>query len=119
MIARQMTRRNRERYEVWLPVKVNALREGIAATHDASSRGILMVTASTLEAGSPIDVSIKLPGAAMFRRVSGRVVRVEENPEDPHGLWPHRVAVEFDQAQPDLEEIIGSLPAPDRRTRER
>lgn len=114
-----MTRRTRERYEVWLPVKVDALREGIAATHDASSHGMLMVTASTLEPGSPIDISIKLPGEPMFRRVPGRVVRVEENPEDPHGLWPHRVAVEFDEPQPDLERIVGAEPASDRRLTER
>jgi hypothetical protein len=114
-----MTRRTHERYEIWLPVKVDALREGIAATHDASSRGVLMVTASTLEAGSPIEISIKLPGESAFRRVAGRVVRVEENPDDPHGLWPHRVAVEFDEPQPELEWLVGAEPASDRRATER
>ena len=62
-----MTRRTHERYEVWLPVKVDALREGIAATHDASSGGVLMVTASTLDAGAPIEIALKLPGETAFR----------------------------------------------------
>ena len=49
----------------------------------------------------------------------GRVVRVEDNPEDPHGLWPHRLAVEFDQPEPELEWVIGSERAPDRRSAQR
>lgn len=102
-----------------MPVKVDALREGIAATHDASSRGVLMVTASTLEPGAHVEIAIKLPEQAEFRKISGRVVRVEDNPEDPHGLWPHRLAVEFDQPEPELEWVIGSERAPDRRSAQR
>jgi hypothetical protein len=114
-----MTRRTNERFEVWVPVKVDALREGIAVTHDASSRGVLMLTASTLDAGSPVEIALKLPDDPVPHRVSGRVVRIEENPEDPHGLWPHRMAIAFDEPQPDLEWIMGSEKAPDRRSGER
>jgi hypothetical protein len=114
-----MTRRTKERYEVWLPVKVDALREGIAVTHDASGRGVLMLTASTLSAGSAVEIALKMPGEAEPKRVSGRVVRVEANPADPDGLWPHRMAVEFDEPQPDLEWVVGSEPASDRRAVER
>jgi hypothetical protein len=114
-----MTRRTNERYQVWVPVKVDALREGIAVTHDASSRGVLMLTASTLDAGSTVEIGLKLPGEPEPRRVSGRVIRIEENPEDPHGLWPHRMAIEFDQPQPDLEWVVGSEKSQDRRTNER
>jgi hypothetical protein len=114
-----MTRRENERYEIWLPVKVDALREGIAVTHDASERGVLMLTASTLDAGANVEIALKMPGEAEPRRVTGRVVRIEENAADPHGLWPHRMAIEFDEPQPDLEWVVGSEPASDRRTTRR
>jgi hypothetical protein len=114
-----MTRRTNSRFEVWLPVKVDALREGIAITHDASSTGALMLTASTLDEGAPIEVAIKLPGEDVPKRVTGRVVRVEENADDPHGLWPHRMAIEFDEAIPELEWVVGSEPLSERRERGR
>ncbi len=110
-----MSRRESERYQVWIPVKVDALREGIAVTHDASSRGVLMLTASTLDAGSPVEVALKLPEEAVPRRVTGRVVRVETNDADPHGLWPHRMAIEFDEEVPELEWVVGSSSSPERR----
>ena len=114
-----MSRRTNERFQVWLPVKVDALKEGLAVTHDASSRGVLMVTASKLEPGSTVEIAVKLPEDPELRHVTGRVVRVEENPEDPHGLWPHRLAVEFDEPQPDLEWVVGSERAADRRATSR
>lgn len=117
--GRSMKRRQTERFQVWLPVKVDQLREGIAVTHDASSRGMLIVSASTLEPGSPVEISLKTPEDPTPRRLTGTVVRVEDNSEDPHGLWPHRLAVEFDEPQPDLEWVVGSERTPDRRTRGR
>lgn len=110
-----MSRRDNSRYEVWIPVKIDALREGIAVTHDASSRGVLMLTASTLTEGSPVEISLKLPDEPVPRRVTGRVVRVEANAADPRGLWPHRMAVEFDEEVPDLEWVVGAEAKPERR----
>ncbi len=110
-----MTRRTNERYEVWLPVKVDALREGIAITHDASSTGALMLTASTIDEGAEIEVAIKLPEKDVPKRVTGRVVRVEPNPDDPHGLWPHRMAIVFDEPMPELEWVIGAERLEERR----
>lgn len=115
MLRRAMPRRENDRFQVWIPVKVDALREGIAVTHDASSRGVLMLTASTLDPGAPIEVSLKLPDQAVPRRVTGRVVRVEDNAADPHGLWPHRMAIEFDEVVPELEWVVGASTAPGRR----
>ncbi|MBI3201106.1 MAG: PilZ domain-containing protein [Polyangiaceae bacterium] len=110
-----MSRRENDRYQVWIPVKVDALREGIAVTHDASSRGVLMLTASTLDAGAPVEVALKLPDQTVPKRVTGRVVRVETNEADPHGLWPHRMAIEFDEVVPELEWVVGAGVAPERR----
>ena len=110
-----MSRRDAERYQVWIPIKVDQLREGIAITHDASVRGALILTASRLDAGDPVELSLKLPESPTPRRVTGRVVRVEENLNDPHGLWPHRMAVEFDEEIPELEWVVGSNAMPERR----
>ena len=110
-----MSRRETDRYQVWIPVKVDALKEGLAITHDASSRGVLMLTASTLTEGSPVEIALKFPDDPVPRRVTGRVVRVEPNAADPHGLWPHRMAVEFDEPMPDLEWVVGSSAKPERR----
>lgn len=110
-----MSRRENERYQVWIPVKVDALREGIAVTHDASIRGVLMLTASTLDPGAQVEVALKLPDQAVPKRVIGRVVRVEDNQEDPHGLWPHRMAIEFEEPVPELEWVVGASALPERR----
>jgi hypothetical protein len=110
-----MSRRENERYQVWIPVKVDALREGLAITRDASTRGVLMLTASKLEPGTSIELSLKLPDDPVPKRVAGKVVRVEENAADPHGLWPHRMAVEFDEEIADLEWIVGATTVPERR----
>jgi hypothetical protein len=111
-----MSRRENERYQVWIPVKVDALREGIAVTHDASSRGVLMLTASTLDPGATIEVALKLPDQSVPKRVVGKVVRVEQNENDPHGLWPHRMAIEFEEQVPELEWVMGSSASPERRS---
>jgi PilZ domain len=110
-----MSRRDNERYQVWIPVKVDALREGLAITRDASSGGVLMLTASTLEPGATLEIVLKMPDDPVPRRVTGRVVRVEPNADDPHGLWPHRMAVEFDEDIPELEWIVGASALPERR----
>jgi hypothetical protein len=110
-----MKRRDAERYQVWIPVKVDQLKEGIAITHDASSRGVLILTASKLGPGDPVEISLRLPESPIPKRVTGRVVRVEENQSDPHGLWPHRMAVEFDEELPELEWVVGSSAMPERR----
>jgi hypothetical protein len=104
---------------MWIPVKVDQLKEGLAITHDASTRGALILTASTLEPGSKVEVSLKLPDSSVPRRVTGRVVRVEANEADPNGLWPHRMAVEFDEEVTDLEWVLGAEPQAERRKERR
>jgi len=107
-----MERRIEHRFEVWLPVKVDSLKEGIAVTHNASQGGVLMVAASTLDPGSEVRITLRTPDSQEVRELGGRVVRVEENTDDPHGLWPHRLAVEFDQPVPELEWLLAGLKSP-------
>jgi hypothetical protein len=102
--------RRSPRYTLWLPVRVEELAEGMAVGHDASDRGMLMVTASRLDIGAPVTLRIRIPpDGESERTVVGHVVRVEENAEDPEGLWPHRMAVEFDEPLADVEHALAAL----------
>lgn len=102
--------RKAARFVVWLPVRVEELPEGMAVTHNASGGGVMMVTASVLELGAPVTISLRIPGnGSSDTTVHGRVVRVEPNREDPEGLWRHQLAIEFDELVPELEKILGEL----------
>lgn len=107
-----MERRTEHRYEVWLPVKVDSLKEGIAVTHNVSQGGVLMVAASTLDPGSAVTITLRTPDSQEVHQLAGRVVRVEPNADDPHGLWPHRLAVEFEKVAPELEWVLANLQSP-------
>ena len=102
-------RRTGQRFEVWFPVQVEpAESKGgaprITVSRDVSARGILLSAASELTPGAKVVVTFRiLPDEKNERRVEGRVVRVDPNQEDPHGLWPVRLAVEFDERLPELE----------------
>jgi hypothetical protein len=102
--------RRAQRFVVWLPVRVEELAEGMAVTHDVSGRGVMMVTASVLEVGSPVTIALSLPpDGKRDKTVHGRVVRVEPNRDDPEGLWRHRLAVELDEPAPELEAALAEL----------
>ena len=108
-----MERRSDARHALWLPVRVDALKEGMAVSHNISRRGLLMVTASTLEVGAMITVTFRIPADAPDERtVVGRVIRVEKNEVDPMGLWPHRMAVQFDEPVPELEPLLEEADSP-------
>jgi len=102
--------RRSPRYTVWLPVRIADLEEGMAVSHNVSGRGILLVTATTLDVGAQVSIVVQFPPeGSSERKVTGRVVRVEPNKDDPEGIWPHRLAVEFDEAVPELEKALASL----------
>jgi hypothetical protein len=101
-------RREGQRVEVWFPVQLDAeqLKARVAVSRDVSSRGCLLSTATTIAPGSRVSVTFHVPGEAVARKIDGHVVRVEQNVEDPGGLWPVRVAIEFDQPVPELEKQL-------------
>jgi hypothetical protein len=104
-------RRSTERYRVWFPMRVSrGEEEGLAITFDASERGLLIGSAIQVDRGDVLSVSFRNPTnyAEDGRVVQGTVVRVETNEDDPHGMWPRRVAVEFDEPVPDLEMVIAA-----------
>lgn len=96
--------RRSRRVKTWFPVRMrHGERRNTAVAKDVSSRGILLAARRQLEPGSEVHVSLHLdPEAGAPRLVHGRVVRNEPNANDPGGLWPYKVAIEFDQADPDL-----------------
>ena len=102
-------RRAGARFEVWFPVQIEPSGEKggaprITVSRDVSTRGILLSAASELTPGAKVTVTFRvLPDEKNERRVEGRVVRVDPNQEDPDGLWPVRLAVEFDERVPELE----------------
>jgi hypothetical protein len=102
--------RRAQRYTVWLPVRIEEHEDGMAVSHNASGRGMLIVTASQLEVGSSVTIVVQIPpeGSAEAR-VHGKVVRVEANDDDPDGMWPNRIAIEFDGSVPEIEKALQSL----------
>jgi len=58
---------------------------------------------------TPVLVFRVTPADTEEHRVRGEIVRVEENEEDPHGLWPMRVAVAFESDLPQLKDILQQM----------
>ena len=104
-------RRDGDRYQAWFPVQftAGALKDHLAISRDVSSRGIQLSAATDLEPGSHVTISFRvLPDDEELCFVEGTVVRVEGNTDDPDGLWPLRIAVEFDQPVPDLDRQLAA-----------
>lgn len=97
-----MDRRDNPRFELWLPVTIDGVRECVAVTHNASENGLYIVTATAAEVGASVSVSFEHPNSGQLFRAQGTVVRAGRNDEDPHGLWPYAIAVRFDSPLPDL-----------------
>ncbi len=78
-------------------------RRNTAVAKDVSAKGILLAARRQLELGSQVHVSLHIdPESGTPRLVQGTVVRQEPNANDPGGLWPYKVAIEFDQADEEL-----------------
>jgi hypothetical protein len=102
-------RREHDRYPLWFPVQLDseAVQEGMAVSHDTSRTGILLAVAAPLDVGTEVTLTFRVPpDSPDERRVKGRVVRVEPNSADPFGLWPHKMAIEFAEPEPELESIL-------------
>ncbi len=84
--------------------------EGLAISFDASECGLLIGSAIHVEEGDTLSVTFRAPPdyAKEGRVVEGKVVRVAPNEDDPGGLWPRRLAVEFEEPIADLESVIAA-----------
>lgn len=107
-------RRKAKRFRAWFPMRIEPTDAGehIAVSRNISSVGLLMATATKLELGAPVTLRFRMaPAGPPEHVVPGTIVRFLSNEEDPDGLWPHKVAVEFDEPDPKLESILLSIGA--------
>ena len=108
MDVRTPERRTYERYVIWFPVTVRAGDVEVGTIcRDASSGGLMV--------SSPIQLKPKTPVACAFRlsiesqadvSSAGVVLRVERNEGDMVLAFPYRLAIGFDPARPDIEEML-------------
>lgn len=108
-----MTEQRRDpRYTLWFPVDLETAdaKHTLAVAKDVSKSGIGVSCPSGLEVGAAVTLSFKVPpDTGEQRTVTGTVVRHQRNPDDPNGMWPHRIGIEFDDAIPELESVLGAL----------
>ena len=74
--------------------------------HNSSGGGMLAAVSSALNVGEHVVLRFQLPNSETEHELSGRVLRLEENSEDPQGAWPKRVAIAFDAVTPELEPFL-------------
>lgn len=106
-----MEQRRDARFTLWFPVDVETAdaKHTLAVAKDVSKSGIGVSSPAGLEVGATVTLSFKVPpDTGEQRTVVGTVVRHERNPDDPHGMWPHRIGIAFSDAIPELEAILGA-----------
>ena len=110
--ARTVDRRQFPRYRLWLPARIDAGQGAqLAVGHDMSRTGVLLVTGEALEVGREVVLLLTLPPTGeQERSVRARIVRLEPNDADPHGLWPFRVGVEFLEQDETIETLVRDCP---------
>jgi hypothetical protein len=86
----------------------------MAVNQNISAGGMLIRVSTKLEEGQTVTLRFKVPPALQEEReLSGRILRIESNEEDPQGMFPFRIAVEFDAIDaalvPHLEEAERQL----------
>jgi hypothetical protein len=99
-------KRGYTRYPIWFPVTVQAeAGEVWAVSRDASPGGILLSGATSLQIGSRVTVTFRIRADdTTEHNVAGTVVRMAPNvDDDPRGVWPHRMAIEFNEPLPEIE----------------
>jgi len=82
---------------------------GLAISYDASEKGLLLASPATLAQGDTLTVTFAVaPVESEERTVTGTVVRITENDEDPDGMWPNKIAVKFEEEIPGLARILSA-----------
>lgn len=100
--------RRSRRVKTWFPVRMRtAGTRNTAVAQDVSEQGILIAARKRLELGSIVHVSLHLDADCKTPRlIHGKVVRQEPNRNDPGGLWPYKVAIEFSEPDPSLPDEV-------------
>jgi hypothetical protein len=105
-------RREHTRHRLWFPVQLEAGGQArMAMTHNIGAGGMLMVLGTDLSVGESVRVTFRIPPGDVERVLQGTVSRIEPNAEDPEGAWPMRVAVVFENVDPELAPILEAAAA--------
>jgi hypothetical protein len=97
-------KRSYSRYSLWFPVTVDGASKQLwAVCKDVSAGGILISGNRQLTVGDVVTLTFRLTPDTEERRVSGRIVRIEQPETDPRTVWSHRMAIEFLEPDPTLE----------------
>ena len=105
-------RREHTRHRLWFPVQLEAGGQArMAMTHNIGAGGMLMVLGTDLRVGETVRVTLRLPPGDVERVLQGTVSRIEPNAEDPEGAWPMRVAVVFENVEPELAPMLEEVAA--------
>lgn len=106
-------RREGHRHHVYLAAEIvlgDAVRSAI--TKEVSASGLLVLTRAKLAEGQSVRLRVYLPGDEdRALTITGEVVRREELAADERGTWRDKVAVAFDQPQPELAAEFAALAA--------
>lgn len=92
-------RRSHGRYHVWFPVQVEGTDglTAMAVNQNISAGGMLVRISTKLAQDQEVTLRFKVPPELREEReLKGRILRIEPNAEDPQGMFPYRIAVEFD-----------------------
>lgn len=108
-----MESRAHPRYRVWLPVQLAAdtLEASMAVSRDASEGGMFLSASEPLAVGMALQVTFTVLESGVPRTHEARatILRMEPNQDDPHGLWPYRVALRFDTPMPGLAAALAEM----------
>lgn len=100
-------RREHARHEVWFPVEVEvADGTALAVSYDVSPGGLLMAAGGKVDVGTELTVTFRTSKDAPERKVKGHVVRVEKNPPTVDVRWRYKLALAFDEPQPEIEALL-------------
>lgn len=92
------------------------MRLRTAVIRDLSATGTLLLTRAILNVGDRVKLNLYLTqdlSAPCLRE--GRVVRFEKRPPSVAGVWPHSVAVAFDDPLDGFDEVITEVAARQKR----
>ncbi|MFK7989455.1 MAG: PilZ domain-containing protein [Sandaracinaceae bacterium] len=103
-------RRRAKRYTLWVPIQMEQGPDVqvLAVSRNISGTGVLVIAGAKLEVGAKLSLTLSVPSED-DRALTGTIVRVEPNEEDPEGLWRHRLAIQFDTPVPELEAAFERL----------
>jgi PilZ domain len=100
-------RRAYRRYELWFPVTLKiAEREVWGICRDASPGGLKVSTNVVVAPGSAVTAVFRVAPGEIEHRVEGVVTRSWQNEHELMLAFPGRIAIEFAQPVPELEQDL-------------